>query len=1513
MEQNAEYAALDAAGKRTMSQKALAVIRMNTSSGLRIHIDSANSAKDAWEALESIFTTESLGAKNRMRDELHALRREEKETAFEFASRAKTLQCRMLDGCGIRVPDDEIIHAVMRGLGPEYTIFKRCMSQTVKSMTLNEFCNRLLEEQPDSSMEQLESELQAFHVQNSGGRQAKAPPPRRSHKPKAEDPPKSKRFTGKCFNCGKKGHRKPDCPALKMQTPTDQNASRAEKDPPAMCNYLVYNVSEVVDSPSADEVEEHVVDTGDVFNLMNCAKACKVLMENSTGISIHTVRNVLPTMMMIHEKYPGISNKDLVSIFLGTTQPTISRDARALMQQHDFMTPWVPNLRHEDDDFVYHVANQAAAGEMHIQGKLQRVLFDSGTNVHVANFKSGVAVKSYTPFASTANRSVQMGGGEKHRALGLVDYEIAVQEGFKLQITGALYVPTVTANLISVSKAAKSSKSRLSFGEHDVIATVGGREVIIGKLSGGFYETSVTQQSYEKPKTVSWAEPLEVFHVSYDLLHKRLGHPSPTVIKHMCKHDCLKCMPEKLGAPSHVCESCMKAHQAKLPFDESDSIADKPMTLVHVDTMGPFPLPSISGARYAVVMIDDYSRMIAVVCVKSKADIPERLTFALGQLQHLSRQQMLFMRSDYGSEFINARVRKFLDSQFIKHQKSCVYTPEQNGRVERSNRSLMEKLRALMFESHAPACMWEEALNTAVKLYNMTASTRRKKTPYELFWGIKPSCDALRVFGCKAFVQVPEQKRNKLDERSVVGTMIGYSQSSKAYRILIPDGDRFKVTESRHVRFDENAPGPWMTDKSCTDEGIDFSDNVLMPNMGRMLQQQDFHPAAAGIQQQEGAGVQQQDVQQQDEMPMHEPEVAGQQIDDADEVHEPHEHLDEAELNAHDNDGQVAAAQELQVAAQEQGMIDADMPELEDASVASDLQDPEELDDHAPGEQVMQDQIAHEPEAGEPPAQFGRPKRNTGPPARYADYRAYHADLQEEPRTFHEIKFRLDKEQWYEAIAKENQDMIKNGMYDVIDCSDMPPGTKAIPTKYVFKFKKDELGRIERFRARFVAMGCEQKEGIDYVEVYAPVSKYATARMLMSEVVQNDLDLVQLDVTAAFMHSDLEETVYVKPPPDYPIKGKVWKLNKAMNGLKQAGRAWFMHLKRCLLNLGMTVAHADESLYIFRADGDDREPTYVLVYVDDLILAGKRNKIQWIIESLKKQLEIVDKGDAKLFLGMEIIRDRAAGTLWLGQSQHASDLLSKFGMTQAKGRKTPLDVKLSLQKFDGTANQKDLKHYQSLIGSLLYLANCTRPDLAQSVGLLARFMSNPSQEHMEAGKQVLRYLAGTKELGLSFKRSSPNSIKGYCDADYAGDLDKRKSTSGYVFTRSGGAISWSSKLQSTVAQSTCEAEFIAAAHAAKEALWLRDLQAEFRRRVDPVMMFGDNQGALKLIHHPHAHQRTKHIDVAHRFVQDRVERGELQVEYISTHDMVADCMTKGVPMAKLWENIRDMGLTNRPA
>lgn len=286
-------------------------------------------------------------------------------------------------------------------------------------------------------------------------------------------------------------------------------------------------------------------------------------------------------------------------------------------------------------------------------------------------------------------------------------------------------------------------------------------------------------------------------------------------------------------------------------------------------------------------------------------------------------------------------------------------------------------------------------------------------------------------------------------------------------------------------------------------------------------------------------------------------------------------------------------------------------------------------------------------------------------------------------------------------------------------------------------------------------------------------------------------------------------------------------------------------------------------------------------------------------------------GEASLFLGMKIIRDRPQRTLWLGQPHYAQEILERVGLSDCRPRRTPLDANVTLSKDSGEPNPAVLEPYQELIGCLLYLTGCTRPDLAQAVGVLSRFMSAPTDEHMNAAKQVLRYLAGTTTLGLKFTKGD-NVLVGYCDADYAGDIDKRKSTSGYVFLLNGAAISWASKLQPTVALSTCEAEFVAAANAEKELLWIRTLLSDFTGHIEPVKLFGDNQGALKLIQHPHSHQRTKHIDIAYRFIQDRVERGELICEYIETAKMVADCTTKAVPLAKLTENVRDMGITSRP-
>jgi hypothetical protein len=213
-------------------------------------------------------------------------------------------------------------------------------------------------------------------------------------------------------------------------------------------------------------------------------------------------------------------------------------------------------------------------------------------------------------------------------------------------------------------------------------------------------------------------------------------------------------------------------------------------------------------------------------------------------------------------------------------------------------------------------------------------------------------------------------------------------------------------------------------------------------------------------------------------------------------------------------------------------------------------------------------------------------------------------------------------------------------------------------------------------------------------------------------------------------------------------------------------------------------------------------------------------------------------------------------------------------MQDCKPRRTPLDASIQSSKMAGEPEDELRAPYQELVGALLYLSNCTRSDLAHAVGLLARFMSAPTDEHMKSAKQVLRYLAGSMHVGLGIQyMQGDRGLTGY-SANYAGDPDKRKSASGNVLLKNGRAISWPSKLQPTVAASTCEAEFTAATAAAKEALWLKSLLGDVKGSIKAPEIRLDNQGALKLVHFPHAHQRTQHIDLAHRFVQDRVKRGE---------------------------------------
>jgi len=471
---------------------------------------------------------------------------------------------------------------------------------------------------------------------------------------------------------------------------------------------------------------------------------------------------------------------------------------------------------------------------------------------------------------------------------------------------------------------------------------------------------------------------------------------------------------------------------------------------------------------------------------------------------------------------------------------------------------------------------------------------------------------------------------------------------------------------------------------------------------------------------------------------------------------------------------------------------------------------------------------------------------------------------------------------------------------------ELPAGVKPIPVKWVFKIKRDAKGNIERYKARLVAKGFMQREGVDFTNVFAPVSKHSTLRALLALVAEEGMHLHQLDVKTAFLNGKLEEDLYMVQPPGYRRGGPsmVCHLRKALYGLRQAPRAWYTTLRGKLEALGFKASDADASLFVL---DKGEHKVFMLVYVDDILVACKCGQAVRDVKQLVGSLfDVRDLGEARFFLGMEITRDWEKGSIKLSQHKAVADIIMRFGMGEAKLSSTPMSTATRLSK-GGSKPLDETTAFMEMVGCLLYLASCTRPDIAQSVGALSRYMSCPTQQHWSTAKGVVRYLAGTIDYGIHFTKGA-GALSGYCDADYAGDVDTRRSTTGYVFVLNGGAVSWSSKLQPTVAVSTAEAEYMAAASAVKEALWLRKLVCDFGISIEePVVIHSDNQAALKLLTNPIVSARSKHIDVLHHFARDRVARQEVVFAYSHTSEMVADCFTKAVPKPKLLKCCEGMG------
>ncbi|KAK3005787.1 hypothetical protein RJ639_017277 [Escallonia herrerae] len=488
----------------------------------------------------------------------------------------------------------------------------------------------------------------------------------------------------------------------------------------------------------------------------------------------------------------------------------------------------------------------------------------------------------------------------------------------------------------------------------------------------------------------------------------------------------------------------------------------------------------------------------------------------------------------------------------------------------------------------------------------------------------------------------------------------------------------------------------------------------------------------------------------------------------------------------------------------------------------------------------------------------------------------------------HSYKTASHDPKWRAAMQAKIDALEANGTWTI---EDLPPSKKPIGSKWVYKIKFNSEGSIERYKARVVVRGDTQVEGLDYTETFAPVAKMVSVRVFLAVAVIKNWELHQIDINNAFLHGDLHEEVYIRPPPGFSpsSSNKVLRLRKSLYGLRQSPRNWFAKLSTALRSYGFLQSHADHTLFTYRK-GDVF--LSVLVYVDDLILAGNNSTA---CSSFKKYLndcfKLKDLGPFKYFLGIKAARGTRG--LFLSQGKYALDILSESGLSASKPATFPMEQNHGLALAGGPL-LSDPGPYWRLIGRLVYLT-ITRPDICYAVHVLSQFMQSPRSQHWDASLWVLRYLKAAPGQGLFLPADSPLQIYAFYDSDWASCPLTRRSVTGYFVSLENSPISWRTKKQQTVSRSSAKAEYRSMAVTTCELTWLKFFLLSLGIHHDrPMRLFCDNQAALHIASNPVFHERTKHIQIDCHYVKEQLLAGNISTAHVRTAQQVTDIFTKAL-------------------
>ncbi|KAJ9547477.1 hypothetical protein OSB04_020020 [Centaurea solstitialis] len=880
--------------------------------------------------------------------------------------------------------------------------------------------------------------------------------------------------------------------------------------------------------------------------------------------------------------------------------------------------------------------------------------------------------------------------------------------------------------------------------------------------------------------------------------------------------------------------------------------------LIHMDLFGPTNVMSIGKKSYCLIYLGLLS--------KTKDETSGLIKSFVTRVENQSNLKVKVIRSDNGTEFKNSDINSFCDEKGIEKQYSAPRTPQHNGVAERRNMTLIEAARSLLADSKLPITFWVEAVNTTCYVQNRTLVVKSQgKTPYEIFKKKKPFIGFFKPFGCPCTILNTKSYLGKFNSKSEEGFLVGYATQCKGYTVF--NSVTRIIEESENVECNEHTPnaqgtGPnWLFD-------IDSFTNSFKTS------EQDF----TGPSTQQVSEVQPQFVMF------------------------PIPTIDPAEFCTDDDqaEGDItpqAVDQTVETLSQPQSpQSNESTPEQADTNLSDSLQEEAAYQTRTqknhPSTLVIGDM--------ESPMLTRHKSKQAGVSNPHLSLISCFLS-QVEPKKAHDA---MKDPSWIEAMQEELLQFVLQHVWDLVD---LPSGHRAIGTKWIFRNKKDERGIVIKNKARLVAQGYTQEEGIDYDEVFAPVARIEAIRLFLAYASFKNFKVYQMDVKSAFLYGKIEEEVYVCQPPGFEdprYPDRVYKLNKALYGLHQAPRAWYDTLSTYLLENEFTRGVIGKTLFIKR---EEQEILLVQIYVDDIIFGSTKSSMCTEFEDLMhKKFKMSAMGELTFFLGLQVAQKENG--IFIHRSKYVKDILHKFGFSDVKPSSTPMETHKHLT-VDPEGQEVDIHHYRSMIGSLMYLT-ASRPDIMFAVCVCARFQVQPKDSHLQAVKRIFRYLKGHSKFGSWYPHDLPFDLIAYTDSDYGGANMDRKSTTGGCQFLGSRLVSWQCKKQTSVSTSTAEAEYIAAASCCSQVLWIQNQMLDYGLTFLNTPIYIDNSSAISIVNNPVKHSKTKHIEIRFHFIRDCNEKKLIQVLKVHTDYQLADLFTKSFDIGRFIFLITNVGMIN---